>query len=291
MPFEAHVLKVLIASPGDTTDERNAVERALHGWNAARAEREGVILLPRRYESDTVPLLGKSGQGVVNDQLVDNADIVVALFDSRLGKATQDAVSGTAEEIERANAAGVPVHVYFSDEPLPRDVDEKQLAALRKFKARLEPQGFIGSYADPEDLGFQVRNAIEHDLTLLALGAIAPRRPTEEHADLRAEYMSDREPHVDNKGRMKYRTRNERLVITNHGTVRAERVRVEVTAPGEAQPPILHNPENTTPDILPNGGYYSFPFWASMGTSLTYTVHMTWHEGEAERTVSQDLSG
>lgn len=31
MGFDAHVLKVLIASPSDTTRERDAIEKALHG--------------------------------------------------------------------------------------------------------------------------------------------------------------------------------------------------------------------------------------------------------------------
>src|SRR3954451_10560342 len=101
MAFDAHVLRVLIASPGDTTEERDAVERSLHGWNASRAEREQVILLPARWETDAVPRLGGSGQSVINEQLVDRADIIIALFDSRLGRATEQAVSGTAEEIQR----------------------------------------------------------------------------------------------------------------------------------------------------------------------------------------------
>ena len=91
MAFDAHVLKILIASPGDTTDERDAVERSLHGWNAPRAEREQVVLLPRRGETDAVPRLGDSGQSIINSQLVNDADIVIALFDSLLGQATQEA--------------------------------------------------------------------------------------------------------------------------------------------------------------------------------------------------------
>jgi hypothetical protein len=131
MPFDAHVLKVLIASPSDTGSERDAAERALHGWNADRAEREQVILLPRRWEN-AVPRLGGSGQGVINQQMVDDADIVLAVFDARLGQATPAAVSGTAEEIQRAHEAGVPVHVWFSDEPIPRDADLEQVRALNR---------------------------------------------------------------------------------------------------------------------------------------------------------------
>jgi hypothetical protein len=39
MALDAHVLKILIASPGDTVEERDAVERALYGWNGDRGER------------------------------------------------------------------------------------------------------------------------------------------------------------------------------------------------------------------------------------------------------------
>ncbi len=74
VPFDAHVLKVLIASPGDTLEERNAVEQALHVWNRDRAEREQVGLLPRRWELHAVPRLGGSGQSIINEQLVDKAD-------------------------------------------------------------------------------------------------------------------------------------------------------------------------------------------------------------------------
>ncbi len=139
--FEAFVLKVLISTPGDTGEEVAAVTESLPGWNGSRAEAAQVILLPRHWKSNAVPRLGtSSGQGVINEQLVDDADIVIALFDSRLGQATAEAVSGTAEEIQRAVDAGKHVHVWFSNEPIDRGADLDQLAALREFRASLEAQ-------------------------------------------------------------------------------------------------------------------------------------------------------
>jgi hypothetical protein len=136
--FEAFVLQVRISSPGDTGEEVAAVVESLHGWNGSRAEAAQVILLPRHWRSDAVPRLGVgSGQGVINEQLVDDADIVIALFDARIGQATAAAVSGTAEEIQRAIDAGKHVHVWFSNEPIRRDPDLEQLAALREFRAAL----------------------------------------------------------------------------------------------------------------------------------------------------------
>lgn len=288
MAFDAHVLKVLIASPGDTPDERAAVTESLHGWNAARGEREKILLLPRRWETDSVPRLGGSGQSVINSQLVDDTDIVIALFDSRLGQATDDAVSGTAEEIQRAHLRGTVVHVYFSNEPLPRDVDAEQLTALRDFKASLETQGLLGSYADPADLGYQVRNAVEQDLAVLDLGAVSARPVTQEHALLRTEYKHEREPHMDSKGRTKMRTTRERLEVANHGTVTAEGVRLVLEPVGDGQPPHLHSVD-TEVDIIPQS-HCAFPVIMSMGTSSAYKVVLSWREGDEERTETQTLT-
>jgi hypothetical protein len=65
MAFGSRVFRVMIASPGDTIEERDAIERALHGWNADRSEREQVVLLPVRWETTAVPRLGASGQSII----------------------------------------------------------------------------------------------------------------------------------------------------------------------------------------------------------------------------------
>lgn len=100
--FEGRVLNVLIASPGDTAEARNVIERAIASWNSDRASRERTVLLSRRWETDAVPEMGGDGQQVINRQLVDDADIVLAVFHSRLGAQTSRAESGTVEEVERA---------------------------------------------------------------------------------------------------------------------------------------------------------------------------------------------
>ncbi len=289
MSFDAHVLKVLIASPGDTVEERNAVERALHEWNGDRAEREQVILLPRRWELHAVPRLGGSGQSIINEQLVDKADIVLALFDARLGMSTDDAVSGTASEIQRSHDAGKPVHVWFSDEPIPRDADLEQVRALRESKEKLTPLGLLGTYSSPGDLAYKVRQAVEDDLNQLNLGAVQKRTPAEDHAVLRARYDSKREQYSDNKGRIKYRTRGERVVVRNSGSLPARSVRIHLRALTETgnAPQVL---ANTTPDLLP-GGEFAWPIAAAGFTGASgFEVVMTWKEGEDERTEYQHVS-
>jgi hypothetical protein len=156
---------VLIASPGDLPEERDLVERVLHGWNVRRTKETGVVLLPRRWETGSVPLLGEGdAQSVINRQLVNEADIVFAFFYSRLGSATDRAVSGTAEEIERSVKNRKPVHLYFSGRPLPPEVDMDQLGYLREFKTLMEKQGLVGIFKDDADLKKLVESAIDHDI-------------------------------------------------------------------------------------------------------------------------------
>lgn len=182
MSFDAHVLKLLIASPGDTGRERDAIEQAIHDWNNARAEREQIMVAPWRWERHAIPELGGSAQAIIDRQAVDDCDVVLAVFNSRLGTATDDAVSGTAHEILRADSDGKPVHVWFSSEPLPRDITPDELKRLYDFKRQLEAGALLGSYTGVEDLQAKVRNALEHDLNKLDLGKVVLRSRKAEQA-------------------------------------------------------------------------------------------------------------
>ena len=55
MSFNAQTYRVLIASPSDLTDERQAVTDAINEWNAEHASAEGVVLLPVRWETHARP--------------------------------------------------------------------------------------------------------------------------------------------------------------------------------------------------------------------------------------------
>jgi len=46
MVYVANVLRVMIASPSDIPEARNAVESAIHNWNAANAQTKQTILHP-----------------------------------------------------------------------------------------------------------------------------------------------------------------------------------------------------------------------------------------------------
>jgi hypothetical protein len=172
MALEVRKIDVLIASPGDAVQGRDVIEKALHDWNGHRGDAEGIILRPRRWETDAVPIIGEGdAQSVINSQLVDTSEIVFAVFYHRLGSPTDRAVSGTAEEIARSVANGKRVHLYFAEKDIPYDADLEQFSALRKFREQMGKQGLVASFKTRSELKTAVSRAIDLDITEINGGA------------------------------------------------------------------------------------------------------------------------
>lgn len=289
MPLPMNGVLVLIASPGDAVEERAAVREALVDWNINRGRREQVALLPWLFERHSVAKIGQRPQAIINAQAVDQADVVVAFFDSRLGTETGVDVSGTAEEINRAADLGKSVHVYFSEEPLPRDVDSEQLKALRAFQAEIERRGLMGRYADPADLVGQVVRAIESDIDEANWADPNPRSTAElEGVELVWQHVHNREAKgLDKRGDMQYRTKANDLVVTNNGSVAAEALTFELTAVGQThfafpeppgEPVTVHPHSSMSWTLIPT------PSWGASGNTVQINAHWT-GDGESKESI------
>ena len=148
MPYTAEIFRIFIASPGDVAQERETIRSVVWDWNAINAASRGMFLEPVGWETHSVPELGERPQAIINKQILNDADLLVAVFWTRLGTATGSHPSGTVEEIEEHLAAGKPAMIYFSDTPVrPDSVDDVQFKALREFKQQLQKRGLVESYS------------------------------------------------------------------------------------------------------------------------------------------------
>lgn len=286
MPHQTIAVMVLIASPGDAAEERAVVRDILNDWNVLRGRRAGVVILPWLWERHAVPQLGGRPQAIINAQAVDRADVVIACFDGRLGTATGVDVSGTAEEINRAADLGKPVHVYFSAEPLPRDVDPQQLIALRVFKSDLEARGLLGSYTDPQDLAGQVLRAIESDVETFNWGLPSPSELPNTGADLRWEHRSS----LTTAGGSRPRPKGH-LIVRNIGAAAAEDLRFSVEPIGNTSfvfPNSPVAPQTLRPKSELSWALFATPHIGASGNTIA--VHATWREGETLMTESQTIT-
>ena len=94
MSFSSETYRLLIASPSDLPEERQAATDAINEWNVQHAAAEGVVLLPVKWETHAVPEIARRPQEAINRQLVHECDILVGMFWTKLGTATGVAESG-----------------------------------------------------------------------------------------------------------------------------------------------------------------------------------------------------
>ncbi len=182
MSFNAAVINVMIASPSDVPTERQIIRDVVNGWNAIHAQDRQVVLLPCGWETHASPAMGDRAQGIINKQLLEQCDLLVAVFWTRLGSPTGKAPSGTVEEINEHLAAGKPAMIYFSDAPVRLDsVDDLQYRALRSFRGDCERRGLIETYSSLEEF----RDKFTRQLPQTVLREIKGLEPVNEAEILR----------------------------------------------------------------------------------------------------------
>lgn len=165
MAYQATILPVMIASPGDVGEERGIVREVLHDWNDVNGSMARVLLVPVGWDSHSPPELGTRPQELINTRLLKDCDLLIAVFWTRLGTPTGVAPSGTVEEIREHVAAGKPAMVYFSSRPVaPESIDPDQYQKLKDFRNEIEALGLVESYDDAQDFRRKLSKQVQLSL-------------------------------------------------------------------------------------------------------------------------------
>jgi SAM-dependent methyltransferase len=148
---------VLIASPSDA--EREQVFNTMATWNGSLGNVDRpVIFVPLMWEKHAIADADKAAQSAINDQLLSRADLLLAVFNSRLGTPTDDYPAGTVEELgcRKGRAA-----VFFHERPQldPRADGLEQLTKLIDFQRKF--RGFARTYSDRNDLADKIRDQLD----------------------------------------------------------------------------------------------------------------------------------
>ncbi len=162
MSFRCESYRVLIASPSDMPEERQAATDAINEWNALHAAAESTVLLPVRWETHAMPETGVRPQDAINRQLVSECDILLGLFWTKLGTVTGVAESGTVEEIDEFVGSNKPAMLYFSSRPIdPTKIDRVQHDRLHQFQDATYAKALFGTFNSLDHL----RHVLLRDLT------------------------------------------------------------------------------------------------------------------------------
>ncbi|MDV6345556.1 hypothetical protein [Nitrosomonas sp. Is37] len=165
MSYTATVFKVMIASPSDVAVERSIIQEVLSEWNIAHADFRKLILLSVGWETHSVPEMGDRPQAIINKQILNDCDLLVGVFWTRIGTATGEYPSGTIEEIEEHIKTGKPTMLYFSSVPVvPTSIDPAQYSQLQSFKEKYQSQGLCDSYVDFTDFRLKFNRHLQMKL-------------------------------------------------------------------------------------------------------------------------------
>ncbi len=174
MPKHIELHKVLISAPGDIDqdDEVKIVKSIIENFNRIYGDRQGIILTAKYWRDDAYASMAGPPQSVINSQVVDDCDAVVAIFWTRFGSPTEMYGSGTEEEIERLRRDGKQVFLYFSERPVKPGYDQMQWEKVCAFKDRVKKQGLYFTYSDLNEF----ETLIERHLTghFLSVGSGTP---------------------------------------------------------------------------------------------------------------------
>lgn len=144
------LIKVFIASPGDVSAQRDEVEKIIWDWNNEHTNSTNVILMPIRWENNSSAqyAINKEGQAVINEQILETSDILIAIFGNRLGTRTKNNESGTIEEINvfyEQHSRGVGI--FFVDTKASDDLlDERKLVLLYREHLSKDERGLYQAY-------------------------------------------------------------------------------------------------------------------------------------------------
>lgn len=108
----------MIASPGDVSEERKVAREVILDWNNIHSFSRKIVLMPISWELNTFPSMGERPQEIINAQILNDADILIGIFWTRIGSPTGKAPSGTVEEIEAHINSRKSAMLYFSNQPV-----------------------------------------------------------------------------------------------------------------------------------------------------------------------------
>jgi hypothetical protein len=257
---------------------------AILRWNASYGPSFGSVVVPVSWRENAAARYGSHPQATLNEQLVDRADVVIALFWSRIGTPTPTAASGTVEEIERSHAAGAYVGVLRCMRPLPSDVDTDQLGGLRAYLRDASSRSLNLEYSDTDTLGRHVEAILNQSLSRFQAKA---ESSVEQAAVAEVWPRIERDQHFS-RGRTETRYR---LVLVNTGSEPARDVRHQLEAEETGGVPPLELGEASSLESLAPTGDASYTLVLTAATTGQCRCRVTWTDsrGQHERVATLRL--
>ena len=146
--YQANCYNVMIVSPSDVQEERKIIRDVLYQWNEQNSRFRNIVFSVLGYDINACPDSGAHPQESLNHQLLEAADIIIAVFWTKLGTPTKEYSSGSVEEISKHIASGKKAWVYFSNKEIPpQNIDPEQYSKLQEYKKGIQGNFFYKEFS------------------------------------------------------------------------------------------------------------------------------------------------
>jgi hypothetical protein len=283
MTHSSTVYRLLISAPGDIpTEDRAGVIEAVNRWNVIYGQQFGAVVVPMHWETHAAAEHGGRPQASLNAQLVESADILIALFWHRLGSDTGVASSGTVEEIQEAHSNGAYVAILRCERDYPQSSDPDQIAGLREFFEGMRNRSLMLGYTNQADLGRQTDTILTRAVTRDGARAeVSAESPTRAIADVWPRVESRERVQTDSRGRVRTSRRWE-LVLANTGGVPARAVRHRLEPEDEGDNLPLQHGDDRELEALAPGQEARYGLTLHMGVAPQARCVVTWQDDDGE---------
>ena len=144
---------LLISSPSDVMPQRDLLEKCCLEWNRSRGRELKRLVQPLRWERDMPVTSNETPQNIIDEELVKNADLLVALFWTKFGTPTGRFESGTLAEIEQFLDSTRPAIVYFYVKKVaPGQIHPDQLTKINNFKEKYKDSSVYREIKNDKEL-------------------------------------------------------------------------------------------------------------------------------------------
>lgn len=146
--MEKKIYKCLVASPGDTKEERQICLKVFKELNKGLGESFAFSIEERMWEHNTRPSFsGEYSQATISDQLGNDYDLFIGIMNNKFGTETNVAGSGTEEEFNNAyqrlkNKESLDIMFYFNDAPVKKsELNSDDFNKVNNFKKKVADLG------------------------------------------------------------------------------------------------------------------------------------------------------
>lgn len=152
---------LMISCPGDVIHERKLLKECVENINNERSDDVWVEL--QYWATDTSSDAGVPAQDSINQQIVNECDGLIAIFNARLGTPVHDYKCGTDEEISLMLQANKHVSLLFNTKPtidLSNATSIEQITRLQEYKNEQTKKAYYREFSDSESFVVLARREI-----------------------------------------------------------------------------------------------------------------------------------